>query len=158
MTDIEKGMPRPENDAYRVLVVVQRPEHLEHITLSCKALGQEVVPAATLVQAMKFLDTKDHVDVVVAEAFLQDESSFEFLMHLKKMPAHQQVPVMLVAWEPGEVARFCAESLKETANYLGAYKFLIMPDFDVEQMMKEVQSILPVRTVPKKEQGPDGES
>lgn len=103
-----------------------------------------------LEQAFTFLETKDHVDVCIAEAFLKDESSFDFLKRMKHLPHHAQVPVMLVAWEPGDVARFCADSMASTSSILGAYKFLIMPDFDVEQMIKEVQAVLPNRRPPKR--------
>ncbi|MFN8551998.1 MAG: hypothetical protein U0103_10955 [Candidatus Obscuribacterales bacterium] len=47
---------------------------------------------------------------------------------------------MLVAWEPGDVAKFRGIWVASTSTVLGAYKFLIMPDFDVEQLIGEVQA------------------
>lgn len=153
MAKLEAGKPRPQDDPYRILVLVESEEHLAKIKVSCAALGQEVVSFLNLEQAFTFLETKDHVDVCIAEAFLQDESSLDFLRRMKHMPDHSKVPVMLVAWEPGEVARFCAETVASTSTMLGAYKVLIMPDFDVEQMMREVQAVLPVRRPPKQSEG-----
>jgi DNA-binding NtrC family response regulator len=152
MAKLEAGKPRPENDNYRILVLIQRDDHLVTIKDSCEAVGQEVVSFSTLESALHFLETKDHVDVCIAEAFLENESSFDFLRRMRNIPHHSKVPVMLVAWNPGEVAKFCAESMASTSNIMGAYKFLIMPDLNVDQMMKEVQAVLPDRQPPKKVQ------
>ncbi|CAN5507772.1 hypothetical protein BH10CYA1_BH10CYA1_40290 [soil metagenome] len=154
MPELKTGQPRPENDNYRILVLVEEPAHMQLIVESCKKLKQEVVPVQTIEAALKFLETKDHVDACIAEAFLQNESSFDFLSRMKKLPGHKDVPVMLVALAPGEVARFCRESMETAASVLGAYKFLIMPDFDLDQMIREVQSLLPVKKIPKKEADP----
>ncbi|HEY9733825.1 MAG TPA: hypothetical protein V6C89_18085, partial [Drouetiella sp.] len=133
----------------RILVLIESDSYLQKLTTSCAALGQEVVSFSNLEDAFVFLETRDHVDVCIAEAFLKDESSFDFLRRMKTMPHHSKVPVMLVAWEPGEVAKFCAETVASTSAVLGAYKFLIMPDFDVEHTMKEVQAVLPERRKPE---------
>ncbi len=149
--EIRTGQPRPTDDAYRIMILSEQQEFLDGFSKACKLLGQEVVAVATIKEALKFLDTKDHVDVVVSEAFLQNESSLDFLIQLKKKPDHKDVPVMLVAWHPGEVAKFCAESVNETAKVLEAYKVLIMPELDLAQLAREVESILPKDKTPKTE-------
>lgn len=154
--EIQKGAPRPADDVYRIMILAEQKDFLDQLSESCKALGQEVVTVSTIASAMKFLNTQDHVDVVVSEAFLQNESSFDFLIQLKKKADHKEVPVMLVAWNPGDVAKFCAESVSQTAKVLGAYKFLIMPEFDLAQLAREVDSILPKQKIPKKEEHPAG--
>jgi len=154
MANLQAGKPRPDNDPYRILVLIQSEDHLSKIKTSCEILGQQVVSFTSLEKAFHFLETKDHVDGCIAEAFLEDESSFDFLKRMKRMPNHERVPVMLVAWEPGDVAKFCADSVASTSTVLGAYKFLIMPDFDVEQLIKEVQAILPERRPPKRMEDP----
>ncbi len=151
MTEIERGKPRPENDCYRILVLDDDKEQMEEIKIACLAVGQEVVPVTSIRQGLRFLETKDHVDVIVAEAFLENESVFELLRKLKELPDHQDVPVMIMAVNPGQIGQFCNDMLKHTSKLLGAYKFLVMSKFDVEHLMREIKAILPVETTPKKE-------
>ena len=146
------GMPRPEGDNYRILVLDESVERMNAITLACQLIGQEVVPVTTIKAGMKFLLTKDHVDVVVSEVYLQNESVFDLLKELKSLPHHSSVPVILLAVNPGAIARFLSDSVAEVALALGAYKFLVMPDYDVERLMKEIAAVLPSDKPPKKDQ------
>ena len=151
MSTIERGKPRPVGDRYRLLVLIEDATQMEKIRVACRLLDQEIVPVSSIQEGMDFLETKDHVDVVIAEAFLQNESVFDFLTRVRKMPDHERVPVMIVAVDPGEIGRFCAASLEGTAKILGAYKFLLMPEFDLDLLMKEVSIIIPAETTPRKE-------
>ncbi len=155
MTKIEAGKPRPPGDCYRILVLGEKIGHLDEIKQACKALGQEVVPVTSIQEGLTFLDTKDHVDVVVAEAFLEQESVFDFLKQLREHPMHQDVPVMLMAAEPSATGEFCLPSVEQAAQVLGAYKFIYMPHFDVKRLMREVQAILPEERAPKRLDDPD---
>jgi CheY-like chemotaxis protein len=146
------GMPRPEGDKYRILVLDDSIERINAITLACELIGQEVVPVTTIKQGMSFLLTKDHVDVVVSEVYLQDESVFDLLKELKSLPKHASVPVILLAVNPGAIASFLSDTVAEAALMLGAYKFLLMPDYDIPRLMKEIAAVVPLNTVPKKDQ------
>jgi CheY-like chemotaxis protein len=151
MTEIERGKPRPENDCYRILVLDDDLNQMEKIKAACLLVGQEVIAVSTISEGMHFLTTKDHVDVVVAEAFLENESVFEFLKTLKSMPDHQDVPVMVLAVDPGQIGQFCSELMKETSKVFGAHKFLVMAEFDLEHLMREIAALLPEDKTPKKE-------
>jgi response regulator RpfG family c-di-GMP phosphodiesterase len=146
------GMPRPDGDNYRILVLDENIERINAITLACQLIRQEVVPVKTIAEGMNFLLTKDHVDVVVSEVYLQNESVFDLLKKLKSLPHHSKVPVILLAVNPGAIASFLSESVAEVALVLGAYKFLVMPDYDVERLMKEIAAVLPRGKPPKKDQ------
>jgi DNA-binding NtrC family response regulator len=141
-----------------VLVLDDSIERINAITLACELIGQEVVPVTSIKQGMNFLLTKDHVDVVVSEVYLQDESVFDLLKELKSLPHHSKVPVILLAVNPGAIAQFLSNEVAEAALILGAYKFLVMPDFDIPRLMKEIAAVVTVQTVPKKDQNSDQNS
>jgi CheY-like chemotaxis protein len=84
--------------------------------------------------------------------YLQNESVFDLLKKLKSLPQHRTVPVILLAVNPGSIASFLSDSVAEVALVLGASKFLVMPDYDVERLMKEIAAVLPLEKAPKKDQ------
>jgi hypothetical protein len=43
-------------------------------------------------------------------------------------------------------------SVAQATKILGAYKFLVMPKFDVRHLMREIEAILPKERNPKKEE------
>ncbi|MDZ4836601.1 MAG: hypothetical protein SGJ27_22720 [Candidatus Melainabacteria bacterium] len=154
MAKIEQGSPRPVDDCYRILVLDVKSNHLDEIKEACKAVGQEVVGVTSIAEGLTFLNTKDHVDVVIAEAFLQNESVFDFLAKLKMKPMHADVPVMLIADEPSQVGTLCLPSVEVTAKLMGAGKFLFMPEFDIKRLMREIEAMLPTERLPKREADP----
>lgn len=156
MARIEAGKVRPPEDTYRVLVLDGKSDHMPRLTAACKRAGQEVVPCHSIKEAFAFLVTKDHVDVILAEAFLSDESVFEFLKTAKSTPEHKDVPIMIVASEPGAVANFCMPGVEIASRRLGAFKFIVLPEFDEDLLVREIQAILPVQKLPRKEQDPTG--
>jgi CheY-like chemotaxis protein len=156
MTEIERGKARPDDDCYRILVLDDNSEQMEEIKVACLAVGQELVAVNSIREGIEFLERKDHVDVIVAEAFMQNESVFELLKQLKGLPDHQDVPVMIMSVDPGEIGLFCNHMVKQTAQLFGAYKFLIMPKFDVKKLMREVDALLPHEKQPKREKDPEG--
>lgn len=157
MTKIEQAEQKlAVGAAYRILVLDGQSGHMQEIKDACKNLGQEVVPVTSIAEGLHFLDTKNHVDVVVAEAFLEQESVFEFLKSLKEDPQHKDIPVMIMAAEPSAIGQYCLNSVESAAEILGAYKFLYMPKFDIRRLMREVRAILPEDHAPKKDTDPDG--
>jgi hypothetical protein len=60
--------------------------------------------------------------------------------------------VILLAVNPGAIATFLSDNVAEVALALGASKFLVMPDYDVERLMKEIAAVLPLNKLPKKDQ------
>lgn len=151
MAEIQKGKRRPPADTYRVLVLDGKNDHMPRIVEACKKAGQEVVPCWSVQDAFKFLDTKDHVDVIVVEAFMEEESVFDFLKAAKEMPEHRDVPIVIMAAEPSAIGLFCMPSVAQSAEVLGAYKFIVMPKFDEMHLVREILAILPWEGLPKRE-------
>jgi len=154
MPEIEQGALRRAEDTYRVLVLDGKEDHMPRIVKACKEAGQEVVPCRSIKEAFAFLETKDHVDVIVTEAFMENESVFDFLKEAKVTPEHRDVPIVIMAAEPGAIGMFCMPGVAQAAETLGAYKFLVMPKFDEAHLAREIQAILPLDQLPKKEENP----
>lgn len=136
-------------DTYRILTL-EDAENIEKLKIACRRAGHEVVPVTTIAQAMAFLETKDHVDVIVAAAHLQSESVFEFLKRVKGSDSHlKAVPFLMLCADPGILATVTSSAVEIAANLMGADKYVLMIEFDADRLMEEIYPLLPA--VPAKE-------
>ncbi len=150
MTQIEQPtVELPPEQTYRILTL-ENPENVEKLKQACKRAGHQVVPCFTIAEAMRFLETKDHVDVIVAAAHLENESVFSFLQKVKSSDCilHKAQFIMLCA-DPGVLALVTSPSVEIAANLMGADKYLLMPEFDPDKLISEIEPLLPA--VPYKE-------
>jgi CheY-like chemotaxis protein len=139
----------PPNDTYRILTL-ENPANIEKLKEACKRAGHQVVPVLTIAQAMAFLETKDHVDVIVAAAHLENESVFEFLKLVKAAGSHLiHVPFMMLCAEPGTLGLLTSPAVEVAASMMGADHYLLMKEFDAERLMQEIEPLLP--PIPSKE-------
>lgn len=108
------------------------------------------MPVLTIEKAMAFLETRDHVDVIVAAAHLEQESVFEFLSQVKAPDSHlKDVPFLVLCAEPGTLAFLTSPAVEVAANIMGADQYLLMPNFNPEILMEAIESHLP--PIPRKE-------
>lgn len=150
MTEVEEPYKtRPDGKVYRILAL-DEPDRIAELTFACKALGHEVVPVLTIKEGMEFMDRQDHVDVIVSAVHLEHESVFDFLRLVKSSQDHKDVPFMLVCAEPTQLATFVNDVVAKSAKVLGAAKYLVMDTYNVHQLMKEINALLP-DTTPKKD-------
>ena len=136
-------------DTFRILIM-DTLEHTNQLKTACKQVGYSVVAAQTIKEAFAFLDGKDHADVIVCAAYLEDESLFEFLVRLKQDPIHKNTMFMTLAFAPGPAAVRLNYSVERAGKHLGSDAFVSMPVFDAPQLIAEIKKLLPV--VPKLEQ------
>ncbi|MDZ4832823.1 MAG: hypothetical protein SGJ27_03385 [Candidatus Melainabacteria bacterium] len=150
MTEIEAPTRKlPPNDTYRILTL-ENPDNIAKLKEACKAAGNQVVPVRSITEAMVFLETKDHVDVIVAAAHLQNESVFEFLQRVKDEASHlKTVPFLMLCAEPGTLGLVTSPVVEIAANALGADKYLLMAEFDANLLIQEISQLLPA--IPSKE-------
>ncbi len=153
MTDIEEPTKHlPAMDTYRILTL-EDPENIEQLKIACKEAGHQVVPVTTISQAMVFLETKDHVDVIVAAAHLQNESVFEFLGRIRSADSHlKSVPFIVLCADPGVLATVSSPAVEMVATLMGANKYLLMPEFSAARLMEEIEPLL--AAIPRKELSP----
>jgi len=150
MTKIEPPtVEKPPQQTYRILTL-ENPANVEKLTQACKRAGHEVVPCFTIAEAMRFLESKDHVDVIVAAAHLENESVFNFLQKVKSSDCilHKANFFMLCS-DPGMLALVTSPSVEIAASLMGADKYLLMPEFDAERLISEIEELLPA--IPYKE-------
>lgn len=137
---------------YRILTL-ENPDNIERLKSVCQRAGHQVVPVTTIAQALEFLETKDHVDIIVAAAHLETESVFEFLVRVKKADSHlRTVPFVMLCADPGMLATVTSPAVEIAANLMGADKYLLMPEFDAEKLMAEIEPLFP--PIPMKELDP----
>jgi CheY-like chemotaxis protein len=149
-TDIEKPtLHKPALETYRILTL-EDAENIGKLKEACKSAGHEVVPVLTIRQAMEFLDTKDHVDVIISATHLQSESVFDFLRRVKAADSvHRDVPFVMLCLEPGGLALMTSDVVESVAEIMGADHYILMPVFDADQLLSQIEPLFP--PIPLKE-------
>lgn len=141
--NIETGTPELEaKDTFRILIM-DSVEHVNQLKSACKNAGHSVIPVYTINEAFRFLDGKNHADVIVCAAHLEDESVFEFLKRLKKDPIHKESMFMILSLAPGPVGAQLNDTTNQAGRLLGADAFVSMPVFDAVQLIAEIKKLLP---------------
>ena len=142
---VEPATPKdklPAKDTFRILIM-DTVEHTDQLKKACKDAGHDVVAVQTIKEAFSFLDGKDHADVIVCAAYLEDESMFEFLKRLRKNPIHKDSMFLTLALAPGPIGAGANTSTENAGRLLGADAFVSMPVFDPAQLIAEIKKLLP---------------
>jgi CheY-like chemotaxis protein len=147
MTDmkpqVEPATPKlAAKDTFRILIL-DDVEHVYQLKTACKNAGHSVVPAHTVGEAMRFLDSTNHADVIICAAYLEDENTFEFLKRLRANPVHKRSMFMILALEPGPIGVRLNAQVEIAGRQLGADAFISMPVFDAERLIAEIKKLLP---------------
>ncbi len=151
MTDIiEPEINGGPAKTYRIMVLDTK-ENISLLTEACLRDGHQVVPVLTIGEGMHFLNTKDHIDIVISRVHIENESVFDFLKEVKSRDQHKDVRFMMICSDPSEFAKAVDGTIRTAAEIMGVDKYLTMTTHDVERLMKEIEAIIP-RTLPKKEQ------
>lgn len=132
----------PAKDTFRILIM-DTIENMDQLKAACKDAGHLVVAAQSINEAFAFLDGKDHADVIVCAAYLEDESMFDFLRRLKTHLIHKDSMFMTLALAPGPVGVRANVSTEKAGSLLGADVFISMPVFDAAQLIAEIKMLLP---------------
>ncbi len=135
--------PQVDEKTYRVLAL-GTAKHLEQIVQGCLIAGHEVIPVSSIHDAMECLDGDSPIDLVVSETHLESESVFDLLKAVKSKKRYDHVRFMMLCTNASDLARFASQSIQSAANMLGADKYLIMNDFDVKRLAKEIDALMPI--------------
>ena len=133
---------RPPAETWRILFL-DRAEHIEQLKTACKEVGYVVAGATTIEEAWAFLDGKDHADVIVCAAHLEEESMFEFLKGVRDNPTHRRAMFLILSLEPGASGARMDRAAGLAGAQLGADKYLVMPRFDPAVLVAEIRKLQP---------------
>lgn len=140
---------KPPLKTWRILFL----DSTENATLlkeACTKVGYVAISSATLDEAWAFLDGKDHVDVIVCAAHLEEESMFKFLKQIREHEKHGNVAFLILSLEPGAIGTRVDKSTARTGILLGADGYLTMPEFDPGQLIEHIEKLQP--RIPKLQQ------
>lgn len=131
-------------NTWRILII-DTPQHIEMLKEACKECGYDVVGAPTIEEAWLFLNGKDHVDVIVCAAHLEDESMFAFLHGVRTSdnPLHRNAAFLILSLESGKIGSHIDKSTAATGLALGANDFVQMPIFDAYLLEQHLRQLLP---------------
>lgn len=146
-TEPEIERPTPGNakepqQTWRILFL-DSVENIEQLKGACKDVGYVVVGALTIEEAWAFLNGKDHADVIVCAAHLEEESMFEFLRGVRDSEAHRNVRFLILSLHAGEAGARLDRSAASAGMLLGADAYAVMPVFDACALIAHIQKLQP---------------
>jgi len=134
---------RASKDTFRILIM-DTVEHTDQLKDACKEAGHAVIAVQSIKEAFAFLDGKDHADVVVCAAYLDNESMVEFLKRLRSEAIHRNTMFMTLALAPGPMGVKLNDLTETAGRLLGADAFVSMPVFDAPLLIAEIKKLLPL--------------
>ena len=114
-----------------------------HLKEACKKYGYVVVGVTTIQEAWAFLHGKDHVDVIVCAAHLEEESMFKFLKDVRANDVHGKVAFLILSLESGTSGARMDRSAERAGMLLGADGYLVMPVFDAPELLAQIKKLQP---------------
>ena len=139
--------PEPEDarspmKTWRILFL-DSAENIERLKDAGKDAGYTVVGALTIEEAWVFLNGKDHADVIVCAAHLEEESMFEFLKRVRDSKVHGDAKFLILSLEPGALGSRLDVSTARAGLALGADTYVIMPVFDPQELVARIKKLQP---------------
>lgn len=134
---------KPPLQTWRILFL-DSAEHIEQLKSTCKKCGYAVVGSTTIEEAWSFLNGKDHVDVIVCAAHLEEESMFQFLKDVRANKKHGDAAFLILSLEPGEAGARMDRSTERAGMLLGADGYMLMPMFHAPELLAQIEKIKPL--------------
>lgn len=134
---------KPPLETWRILFL-DSADHVIQLKDACKKDGYVVVGSTTIEAAWSFLNGKDHVDVIVCAAHLEEQSVFKFLQEVRKNEIHGNAAFLILSLEPSETGVRLDRSAERTGILLGASGYLVMPVFDAPALIAQIRKLQPL--------------
>ena len=135
-------MRSPPQETWRILFL-DSAANIVQLKNACKRVGYVVIGSTTLEEAWAFLEGKDHVDVIVCAAHLEEESMFKFLKDVRDHETHKNAAFLILSLEPGAIGARLDQSAARAGIVLGANGYSIMPVFDALELIAQIQKLQP---------------
>ena len=130
-------------ETWRILLLDDNAQNIEQLTKACIKDGYVVVATSTIKAAWVFLNGKDHVDVIVCAAHLEEESMFQFLKDVRSNEKHGKVAFLILSLDPSTSGARLDRSTERAGMLLGADGYVVMPVFDATELVAQIQQLLP---------------
>lgn len=142
---LERPLPEDAKSPHQTwrILFLDSPENVEKLKDAGKEAGYVVVGAVTIAEAWAFLHGKNHADVIVCAAHLQEESMFEFLQGVRDNEAHKDASFLILSLSPGEIGARLDRSATRAGMLLGADAYAVMPVFDPNALIAHIKSLQP---------------
>lgn len=133
---------RAPADTFRILFL-DNPDQIERLKETVKDVGYVVLGATTILQAVAFLEGKDHVDVIVCAAHLEADSVFVFLQQVRASALHKDSMFLMLSLEAGTTGTRLDRSAARAGIALGADAYVVMPVFDAGELVAQIRALQP---------------
>ena len=125
------------------ILFLDSAENIEKLKGACKDVGYTVAGAITIEEAWAFLNGKDHADVIVCAAHLEEESMFEFLQGVRDSDVHRNAKFLILSLAPGALGARLHVSTASAGLALGADTYVNMPVFDPHELVARIKKLQP---------------
>ena len=125
------------------ILFLDSAENIEKLKDACKDVGYTVAGAITIEEAWAFLDGKDHADVIVCAAHLEEESMFGFLKGVRESEVHRNAKFLILSLAPGTLGARLHHSTASAGLALGADAYVDMPVFDPHKVVALIKKLQP---------------
>ena len=125
------------------ILFLDSADNIVQLKNACKSVGYVVIGSTSIEEAWAFIDGKDHVDVIVCAAHLEEESMFKFLKGVRDNETHHQAAFLILSLEPGAIGARVDRSTARAGMALGADAYSIMPVFDALELIAQIQKLQP---------------
>lgn len=126
----------------QVLMVDHRAEITKKAFLCCALAGLHVVSSSSTKQAIEKLRSEGPFDLIVVEAFMEQESVFEFIKSIRTSSNGSSIPILVVAIESGSAGSLCLNEVIKTAGIVGANDTCVLPRFDGLQLAQAIKKLV----------------
>ncbi len=132
----------PPEETFRLLFL-DSEHRVDRLKETCRQVGYVVVGATTIEEAMAFLEGKNHADVIVCGAHLEDQSVFSFLHRVRTDVRHRRSMFLILSLEPGASGARLDRTSARAAIVLGADAYVVMPLFDPDLLVSQIRELQP---------------
>jgi DNA-binding NtrC family response regulator len=118
----------------KLLVVDDEPEHLASIDDILTTAGFRTLTAATVTDAIEFLESDDSIALVLADLIMPERSGLDLLDYMRSKPRYRKIPVIVCSGHAR--SEFVSKALR-----FGACDFIVKP-ITADVLVKKIRLAL----------------
>lgn len=126
----------------KILALEESELHQAELRLALESPGHQLHSTESLYGAMDYLKTYK-VDIIISDVHLENVSAFEFLRGVKAYQPAANIPFLFYCIEPSPLAKSFFETIKVSAQKLGATDVVYLEHFDAAKLCLKIESYLP---------------
>ncbi len=127
-----------------IIALIENRKEWAQLIESLSQSGHHVHALDNYASAIAVLKEQDRVDMIISDVHLQNGGDvFDFLRWVRKDPCRATTPFVMLSMEPTFMAQYLEDGIRMSSRLLGATLYIKQQKFDSEELLKEIELILP---------------